>query len=157
MKTKLDAADKFFEALAIISVLATLGIVAISYRELPDIIPNHFDLNGVPNQYGSKTTLWMVVAISVFLYMLTGIIGMFPESFNYPSQKNDKEAQYKLGAKFMRSLRASVLLFIAIVSCMVVNSAKTGSAKGSVWLILLIFSIIAGHLIWFFIQWKKIK
>lgn len=157
MKLKLDAADKFFEAVAIISVLANAAIIGFSYPGLPEVIPNHFDLNGVPNQYGSKNTLWITVAISVFLYMLTGIISMFPESFNYPSQKNDKESQFKLGAKLMRSLRASVLFFITIVTGVIVQSTKSGTAKGAIWLIALIIVIISAHLIWFAVKWKKIK
>lgn len=157
MKIKLDATDKIFEAIAIISVLANAAIIAISLPGLPDIVPTHFDFYGVPNQYGSKNTLWITAAVSVFIYMLTGILSMFPESFNYPSQKIDKESQYKLGAKLMRSLRASVLLFITIVTFIILQSTKSGTAKGAFWLIALILLIISAHLIWFAVKWKKIK
>ena len=157
MKLKLDAADKFFEALAIISVLANAAIISFSYPGLPDVIPTHFNFSGEPNQYGSKNTLWITVAVSVFIYMLTGIISMFPESFNYPSQKEDKEAQYRLGAKLMRSLRASVLFFVTTTTVVIVQSAKSGMAKGVFWLIALIIGIVAVHLIWFAVKWKKIK
>lgn len=157
MKTKLDTTDKIFEAIAIISVLANAAIIAISMPGLPDIVPTHFDFNGTPNQYGSKNTLWITVAVSVFIYMLTGIISMFPESFNYPSQKNDKESQYKLGAKLIRSLKASVLLFITIVTFVVIQSTKSGNAKGAFWLIALIVVIVSAHLIWFASKWRKIN
>jgi uncharacterized membrane protein len=157
MKLKLDAADKFFEAVALISVLANAAIIGLNYSSLPDVIPNHFDLNGVANQYGSKSSLWAVVAVSVFIYMLVGIITMFPESFNYPSQKNDKESQYKLGTKLMRSLRACMLLFITLITYIMINSAKTGTAKGTFWIISFVPAILLGNLIWFFVKWKKIK
>ena len=157
MKIKLDAADKFFEAVAIISVFANAAIIAINYSGLPDVIPNHFDLNGLPNQYGSKNSLWAVVAVSVFIYTLMGIIAMFPASFNYPSQKNDKESQYKLGVKLLRSLRACILLFIALISFVMIQSAKTGMIKGTFWIIAIVPAILFGNLIWFFVQWRKIK
>ncbi len=157
MKTKLDATDKTFEAVALLCVLANVAIIAINYSSLPDVIPNHFDLSGVPNQYGSKNTLWAIAAVSVFIYMLTGIISMFPESFNYPSQKEDKESQYKLGGKLLRSLKACILLFITITTFYMVQSAKTGNAKNAIWLIPLILIIFFGNLIWFAVKWKKIK
>jgi uncharacterized membrane protein len=157
MKFKLDAADKFFEALAIISVLANAVIIGVSYSSLPDVIPNHFGIDGTPNQYGSKSSLWIVVAVSVFIYMLTGIIAMFPESFNYPSQKEDKASQYKLGVKLMRSLRACILLFVTLVTVVMIHSTKTGTAKGTFWIIGIVPLILLGNLIWFFSRWKKIK
>lgn len=157
MKIKLDTADKVLEAVALISVLANAAIIVISFPGLPDIIPNHFDLSGAPNHYGSKNTMWIMVAVSVFIYTITGLASMYPESFNYPSQKNDKESQYKLGAKLMRSLKAGILLFITIVTCVIIQSAKTGTAKGAAWIIALILIIVSGNLIWFFVQWKKIK
>ena len=157
MKIKLDAADKVFEALAVISVLANAAIIIISLPGLPDVIPNHFDLNGLPNQYGSKNSLWAVVAVSVFIYVLMGVIAMFPESFNYPSQKNDIESKHKLGVKLLRSLRACILLFITLLTVVMIQSAKTGSAKGLFWIIGFVPAILLGNLIWFAVKWKKIK
>ena len=73
MKIKLDAADKILEAVALIAVLGNALMIAISIQGLPDIIPNHFDLKGTPNQFGSKNSLWAVVAVSVFIYTIAGI------------------------------------------------------------------------------------
>jgi len=157
MKFKPDAADKFFEVLAIISVLANAVIIGVSYSSLPEVIPNHFGLDGLPNQYGSKSSLWIVVAVSVFIYMLTGIIAMFPESFNYPSQKEDKVSQYKLGVKLMRSLRACILVYLALISVVMIQSVKTGTLKGIFLIIGFIPAILLGNLIWFAVKWKKIK
>jgi len=138
-------------------VIANVIIIGISYPGLPDVIPNHFDLHGVPNQYGSKSSLWAVVAVSVFLYVLMGIVTLFPESFNYPSKKEDKESQYKLGTKLMRSLRACMLLFITLISAIMIQSAKTGTVKGTFLIISIVPIILLGNLIWFFVKWKKIK
>ena len=157
MKIKLDTSDKFFEVISLLFLLANILIVALSISTLPDTIPTHFNFDGEPNDYGSKKELWIIPAVACFIYMLTGLLNSYPHLYNYPSQKNDKESQYKLGSKLMRSLRAWVLFFIAMVTYMIVHSAKTGTAKSSIWLLLFIFAIVAGHLIWFFIRWRKIK
>ncbi len=157
MKIKLDTSDKIFEAVSLASLIATVLIVSFAIPNLPDTIPCHFDFSGAPNRYGSKYELWITVAVSAFLYILTGILAMFPESYNYPSKKNDKEKQYKLGAKLMRSFRACILFFITIVAVVIVRSAQTGSAKGAFWLIGIILVILFGNLSWFAVKWKQIN
>lgn len=154
---KLDAADKFFEVASVIFLLANVIIVSIAVSNLPDTVAVHFDIYGEPNRYGSKHFLWISVAVSFFIYMLLGIISMFPESFNYPSRKNDVEGQYKLGVKLLRSLRACILLFIMLLSCAMIRSATTSSAKGMFWLMPIILVFLAGNLIWFAVKWKKLK
>lgn len=157
MKTKLDASDKLLEAVSLIFLIAPVLIIGFSISDLPDIIPTHFNFEGVPNDYGSKNTLWVVPGVSVFIYMITGLISSYPNLYNYPSEKADKEGQYKLGSKLVRSLRAWILLFIAILGYMMIYSAKSGTAKGAGWFIGIMLTVIAAHLIWFFRQWKKIK
>lgn len=157
MKTKLDASDKIFEVVSLASLVSTVLIIGIAIPGLSDVIPCHFDLSGVPNGYGSKYVLWTIVAVSFFIYMLTGILNMFPESFNYASQKNDKESQYKLGAKLMRSLRACILFFITILTLIMVRSAQTGSAKDAFWLIGILPILLIANFAWFAVKWKKIN
>ena len=157
MKFELDTSDKVFEVASVVFLLANIMIVSVAVPNLPDIIPFHFNLNGEPNQFGSKYIMWVNVAVSVLIYMLMGVVSKFPETFNYPSQKNNKEEQFKLGAKLMRSFRACVLLFLTIVTCVEIRSAYMGSAKGAIWLVGIVVIILAGNLIWFFTQWKKIK
>lgn len=157
MKTKLDASDKIFEVISLASFISTIVIIAIAMPGLADVIPCHFDFSGAPNGYGSKYVLWTIVAVSAFIYMLTGILTGFPESFNYPSQKNDKESQYKLGAKLMRSLRACILFFITILTLVIVRSAQTGSAKDAFWLIGILPVLLIVNFSWFAVKWKKIN
>lgn len=154
---KPDATDKFLEVVSVVFLLSTVLIVSIAVPNLPDTVPVHFDMNGEPNRYGSKYFLWTSVAVSVFIYMLLGVIAMFPESFNYPSKKSDTEGQYKLGVKLIRSLKACILLFVAILSYAMVRSAQTSSAKDMFWLMPIVPAFLVGNLIWFAVKWKKLK
>lgn len=157
MKIKLDTADKISEGISLLLVMAGILIVAFSIPSLPDKVAVHFNLQGEPNHFGSKYELWIGVGVSVLLYMIFSFISSRPHLYNYPSQKNDIESQYRLGSKMMRSLKVWMLFFLLIVNYIVVRSADTNSAKGVLWLIAFILAIIAGHLIYFFLKWKKIK
>jgi uncharacterized membrane protein len=157
MKIKLDTADKISEVISFLLVAAGILIIAFSLPGLPDKVPVHFDLKGEPNRFGSKYELWIVAGVSVLLYMIFSLISSKPHLYNYPSQKNDLESQYRLGSKMMRSLKAWVLLFLLVVNYIIVRSAHTNSAKGVLWLIAFMLAIVAGHLIYFFTKWKKIR
>ena len=157
MKIKLDTADKISEVFSLLFVLAGILVVAFSLPGLPDIVPVHFDIKGEPNRFGSKYELWIGVGVSLLLYMIFSLISSRPHLYNYPSQKNDLESQYRLGSKMVRSLKVWMLLFILVVNYVVVQSAHTSSAKSAPWLIASVFAIIAAHLIYFFVKWKKIK
>ncbi len=157
MKIKLDTTDKISEVVSLLLIAIGIFIVAFSLPDLPNEVPVHFDLKGEPNRFGSKYELWIGVVVSVILYMIFTLISSRPHLYNYPSQKNDLESQYKLGSKMMRSLKVWMLLFLLIVNYIVVQSAHTNSAKGVLWLITFILTIVAGHFIYFFIKWKKIR
>ena len=45
------------EALAWICAIASLVITVVRIPQLPDTIPTHFDINGIPNGWGSPTSL----------------------------------------------------------------------------------------------------
>jgi hypothetical protein len=51
-------------AVVTVAWLAFIAYVAAIYPGLPDIIPVHFGLDGVPNRYGSKTEMLVLVALS---------------------------------------------------------------------------------------------
>ena len=57
----------------------------------------------------------------------------------------------------MRSLKASILFFITMVTVVIVRSAQTGSAKGAFWLIGIVVVILIANLSWFAVKWKKIS
>jgi uncharacterized membrane protein len=157
MKIQLDTADKISEVVSLLFIAAGIFLVAFALPGLPDKVPVHFDLKGEPNRFGSKYELWIGVGASVMLYMLFSLISSKPHLYNYPSRKNDLESQYKLGSKMMRSLKAWMLLFLFVVNYIIVQSAHTHSAKGALWLIAFVLAIVAGHLIYFYTQWKKIR
>lgn len=51
-------------AVVTVAWLAFIAYVAVIYPGLPDTIPVHFGLDGVPNRYGSKAEMLVLVALS---------------------------------------------------------------------------------------------
>lgn len=89
-------------AVVIIAWLAFVLYVAAIYPGLPEIIPVHFGLNGVPNRYGSKTELIILVAISAIFPALNTI-------FAIKFGKYNKNLTLFLGVVFLLAVGLFVL------------------------------------------------
>jgi hypothetical protein len=60
-------------AVVTVAWLALVFYVASVYPGLPEVIPVHFGLNGVPNRYGSKVELLFLIGISALFPSLNAI------------------------------------------------------------------------------------
>jgi len=65
-----------------IAWLALVFWVAQIYPALPEIIPVHFGLNGVPNRYGNKSELILLVAISTLFPALNTVFAVIYGKYN---------------------------------------------------------------------------
>lgn len=84
-----------------------LGMV---YTALPETIPTHFDMNGDPNDWSSKASLWLLpVSLPLAFYLLL----LFLPKID-PKQKLKPET-----GKFDR-VKLIVLLFMTVLACFVI-------------------------------------
>jgi uncharacterized membrane protein len=157
MKIPLDTKDKISEVISILFLVASFLIVALSIPDLPDIVPNHFNLKGEPNKYGSKHYLWVMVGISVFLYIGLTVLAKFPQIYNFRYTPNNIEEQYKLTSKMVRNLKLGLMFFQAALTFFMVQSAQLKFVQYVFFLIPLVLIIVFGNVIYYTIQWGKIK
>ncbi len=66
--------QRVFEALSLLGVLATVIPLAIYWRQLPDQVPSHFGLDGMPDRFGGRGTFVVVAAVCVGMYLWTGVL-----------------------------------------------------------------------------------
>jgi hypothetical protein len=74
-----------------------LYLAISSYDGLPGRIPTHFDIQGVADGWGDKSSLWSLAGLSAFMYLLfTGItwfLGSSPDPkrwINLPAAVKEK-------------------------------------------------------------------
>lgn len=54
------------EFVSLLLNVVLIALVAIYWSRLPESVPTHFDLDGTPNGYGSKSVLFLLIGISAF-------------------------------------------------------------------------------------------
>ncbi len=131
------------EILAIVCLLGIFGYVIYIYQFLPQIIPSHYDSNGIANSYSDKSYLFGILTTVTLLYAGLTIVNRYPHKFNYLEQITDENRadQYAKAQLFIRVLKLIIILvfgFILIHSTQNVLN-KTINLNGLVLPIILIF------------------
>ena len=60
----------YLELIPLFLLVLTLYITVSNYATLPDTIPTHFNAQGLADDWGSKSTLFIILGLSAFIYIL---------------------------------------------------------------------------------------
>lgn len=124
----MNKTDCYFETLAILLLLAIWMLPVFYLSHLPDTIPIHFGINGKPDAWGTKISIFMVPVISLVLFIGLSILNKFPEKFNYPVKITEENATqlYKRGTLFVRITKVVVVLIFLFIEYQICVSGDTG-------------------------------
>ncbi|NJB84291.1 putative membrane protein [Lewinella marina] len=105
-----------------LGVIAHFTVVLLAYGELPERIPLHFDLFGMPDRYGDKVHIWWLVGLGLLLQVGSYWAARHPHTFNYPRRITHENArrQYRNAIRMVRAVTAvTVWAFVYITSATV--------------------------------------
>lgn len=109
--------NKFFDILNLaIVIIVTLATIR-SWSILPEKIPSHYGLNGSVDAYGSKNTVFIIIAFMIGLYLLFRFVANRPYICNYTVKITplNRENQYNLVSKFLRVFCFEMLILFTYV------------------------------------------
>ncbi|MDO4770574.1 DUF1648 domain-containing protein [Porphyromonas sp.] len=103
-------------------VLGVLVFIAIYYPSMLEQIPVHYDINGVCDAMGHKSSIFIVVGILVAIHLFMGFLSGKPHRFSYPFTINEERKYhvYAAGAMTVKVLRLPV---VGIFACITIFSA----------------------------------
>ena len=93
------------EILLLLIAVAPLVYLFLVWQQIPQIIPIHYDINGNANDFGSKSTLFLIAGMGLFLYFI-----MLAIPFIDPKKQIEN-----MGNKYF-SIKLVTILFISALS-----------------------------------------
>ncbi|MFZ9981752.1 MAG: DUF1648 domain-containing protein [Cyclobacteriaceae bacterium] len=124
MQTEFDS-DKGFkwssslliELTGIILILLFWVFTFFLFPIIPEDIPTHFNMEGKPDSFGSKTSVFLLPGIASVIFILLTVVNRRPERFNYPVIINEQnaESQYRLAGNFIRFLKIFIVLIFWVI------------------------------------------
>jgi uncharacterized membrane protein len=159
IKIPLNTHDFAIEFLGLSFLIILIIIPLIYYNRLPERIPVHFNAAGTPDGFGSRSSLFILPATGLFMYLLLTVLAAFPHIFNFPVTitPENAEVQYRLATRLLRILKTVILILFSFISWMSVRTA-TGNATGLGKMFLPVFIILTfGVIIIYLVQAQNNK
>jgi len=119
------------EVLAVLGIIVNALILYYYWPALPDVIPTHFGISGEADGWGSKNTLFFLVGMGIFSYVLMTVLNFFPHTFNYTVEITEKNAraQYANARLMMNFMKVELVYLFAYITWGSVQAAL-GNASG---------------------------
>ncbi len=137
---------KIVDYICAILLIGSTIWVACHYCSLPDRIATHYDANGVIDGYGSKSTIWVVIAIMWVVVGLVSVAEQFPRCWN-TGFKLTKENHCRLLALIWHFVSTTKLAISVMFAYIVVMCARGGNLS-PLFLPLVLTVLCANSLYW---------
>lgn len=129
--------DIIIESTAISLFIFLIIYTIIMYQGLPDTIPTHFNFKGEVDNYGNKSTLFLLPIIGVATYILLFVVNRYPHIHNYMVDITEENAlkNYRFSTRIVRYTNLFVALVFAIIQYTLIQSAMGTSVSIGNWLL----------------------
>ena len=122
----------------------------ISYRELPDIIPIHFGVDGTPDGFSTKKMSWLLPIIASFVFGLLFYLSKNQSSSLLNLPANIKENK-QLSSNIIHFVNLIAMVIFSVITYESINVALEKSSRlssATIYLVALLFLGIIGILIY---------
>ena len=122
------------EALTLAGLAFQIGAVWAAWNTLPDRVPSHYGFSGRADAYGARSSLIVLPAVSIGLYLLITAVSSFPQLLNYPVAVTDKNRDrlQAIALAMIGWIKAEMTWSFAYVSWAIVREAH-GVSGGLGW------------------------
>ncbi|WP_033957100.1 DUF1648 domain-containing protein [Psychroserpens jangbogonensis] len=159
IKAPLEGLDIVLDIISATILILLIAYAIISYTELPDSIPSHFNAKGEVDGYSEKITIWLLPAIGVVLFFGLYIINRYPYLHNYMVNITEENAlkNYRLSTRIVRFTNLFIMFIFGIITYSIVESAKGNNSNMDGWILPLIIGLSILFPIAILIYKKKIN
>lgn len=123
--------DVALEVLAFAGVVLLIAVPAYYYSHLPDAIPQHYNLKGEVDGWGSKSGLFLTPLTGLLLYTGLTVLSRFPHVFNYPWAITEANArrQYAISRQLLSAVKLNLVATFSYIAWAMIGTAM-GTQKG---------------------------
>lgn len=127
----LSQMEIFLELSAVVGLLFHGLVILKWWAILPSAVPTHFGPSGLPDAWGSKTSLTMLPVVSVILYITITLLSKFPNLYNYPCRITEQNhiIQYYLARAMLAWIKTEMIWMFAWINYQTIQVAL-GMGRG---------------------------
>lgn len=142
---------KISTAICVLILAAVTVFVFLSWSDVPDRIPIHYNFAGEANGYGGKGSIILLIAISWITFLILTISVKFPDKWNMPVEvtEENKSRLYAITRALLEFMKfvCTILFAVTILASLVEIPMMSSIMVGLIVLILLavVVAIVMMH------------
>nr|WP_299417137.1 DUF1648 domain-containing protein [uncultured Emticicia sp.] len=139
--------NKILVFFAMLISILNLVYATYSFPNLPALIPVHFGIDGKPNGWGGKYTIFFIPLINLTLVCFMASVRKHPFSYlNLPIKvsNNNVEERVKLGKQLLDLICVAISILFFFVELHIVKSSQNPISSNGLFIV--IISIVAAIL-----------
>lgn len=142
IKVPLEPIDIIVDLVTVTIFIIILVYTYISYGNLPETIPTHFNVKGIADGFGDKITLWLLPTIGIVLFVGMFFLNKFPHIHNYKVNITEGNAlkNYRLSTRIIRFTNLFIAFIFGLITHEIIHVAQ-GNENGILGIPFLIFTI----------------
>ena len=159
IKVPLEGLDVIIDLLSVAVLILMIIYAIMSYSELPETIPSHFNAKGEVDGYSEKSMFWLLPTIGFVLFIGLYIINKYPHLHNYMINITEDNAlkNYRLSTRIVRFTNLFIMLIFGFITFTIAQSAKGNTSNLDSWILPFIIGISIILPITILIYQKKIN
>lgn len=145
---KKTAFSKIANLISLIFVIGILIYILIVWKDIPDMIPGHYNMAGEIDKYSSKNSIWILVGVQILLFAMMSVIERFPNIWNTGVQitAENRERVYTTLRNMLSYLKMMIMGYFSYMTFQSIAGGNLHSMSVFVFL-LLVFGGMAIFLI----------
>jgi uncharacterized membrane protein len=119
------------EVIGILAIFTFLIFTFFNWPDVPQRIPTHFNWSGIPDSWGSKGTVPIMIYVTVFIFILFTVISRFPRRINFPISIKEENSKSHIQLRFSLIIwiKAELLLILSYIGIQGIR-VSLGYAEG---------------------------
>jgi uncharacterized membrane protein len=153
-KLFLTTADKTIEFSGWFLLIVLWLFVILTYDDLSETIPVHFDKSGQADRFGSKSSIFLLPIFATIIYSGLTILNKYPHLFNYIKEITNENAlnQYTNATKMIRYLKLIIVFIFGLISILTVQNESRVMDELGKWFLPLILGLIFIPIFYFYLR-----
>lgn len=153
----ISATGKTIEVIGLLLLLSFWFFTLMHYKQLPDIIPTHFNGSGEVDGYGNKWLIITLPIVGTVMYLGLTLAARYPHKMNYavPITETNAEKQYKIVTGMFRIMKIALVLVFFILTYQTVQIASDLPDIFGKSFLFLVFALVFVPVFYFLIQSSK--
>ena len=110
-------------AIGAVALLFATVFLLISWPNIPNEIPLHYNFAGEVTNYGGKGSIWVLLTAAWVAFIAMTVVVRFPNAWNMPVEVTEENCErlYSITRGFLEAVKLEVVLLMVML---LVTSAK---------------------------------